>query len=127
MDLGTLSPHAPWPPGTHITGRGIWFGRVFAAWPFVVVEETETHIAAYIPPGSVWKRPTNLAGNDIRLPHGDWRLRDDVWHGHGMVRSFSRLQACMMAVATPNLVGKGRTASCNDGVRSSPPSQRAPP
>ena len=79
-----------WASGTHITGRGIWFGRVFAAWPFVVVEETDELIAAYIPPGAIWKRPADLEGNDVRLPHGDWGYNDDVWHGHGMVRIFVR-------------------------------------
>ena len=79
-----------WAPGTHITGRNIWHGRVFTAWCFVVVEETDDVIAAYTPPGTVWKRPTDLEGNDIRLPHGEWRLRDDVWYGRGMVRVFVR-------------------------------------
>ncbi|MDA1061908.1 MAG: DUF402 domain-containing protein [Chloroflexi bacterium] len=79
-----------WAPGTQITGRGLWFGRVFAAWPFVVVEETDELIAAYIPPGAVWKRPADLEGNDIRLPHGDWGHNDEVWHGHGAVRIFVR-------------------------------------
>jgi hypothetical protein len=75
-----------WPPGTHITGRSLWHGRVFAAWPYVVVDERDDMIALHTPPGAVWKRPTDIEGNDIRLPHGDWRLRDDVWYGHGVVR-----------------------------------------
>jgi len=41
-------------------------------WPFVVVEETDELIAAYIPPGAIWARPVDLQGNDIRLQHGDW-------------------------------------------------------
>lgn len=77
-----------WRPGTSITGRSIWHGRVFTAWPFVVVEDRGDVIAACTPPGSLWKRPTDLGGNDIRLPHGEWLLRDDVWHGLGMVRIF---------------------------------------
>lgn len=77
-----------WQPGDHITGRSIWFGRPFAAWPFVVVEDREDALAVCIPPGAVWKRPTDLDGNDIRLPHGEWGLRDDVWYGPGMVRVF---------------------------------------
>jgi hypothetical protein len=79
-----------WARGTHITGRGIWFGRVFGAWPFVVVEDSAELIAAYIPPGAVWKRLADLRGNDIRLPHGEWGYNDDVWRGHGMVRIFVR-------------------------------------
>jgi len=77
-----------WAPGTHITGRNIWHGRIFTVWNFIVVEDTSDFIAAYTPPGTVWKRPTDLAGNDSRLPHGEWRLRDDVWYGHGAVRVF---------------------------------------
>jgi Protein of unknown function (DUF402) len=77
-----------WQPGTHITVQNIWHGRVFSAFPFVVVEETAELIVTYPPPGTVWKRPIDLAGRDIRLPHGTWRLRDDVWYGHGTLRIF---------------------------------------
>ena len=79
-----------WHPGTPITGRSLWCGRVFAAWPFVVVEDRGDTIAAFTPPGAVWRRPTDLEGNDIRLPHVAWRLRDDIWYGRGMVRVFIR-------------------------------------
>ena len=77
-----------WRPGDHITGRSIWFGRPFAAWPFVVVEDRGDLLAVCIPTGGVWKRPTDLAGNDIRLPHGEWSFRDDTWYGPGMVRVY---------------------------------------
>ncbi len=77
-----------WQPGDHITGRSIWFGRPFAAWPFVVVEDRGDVLVVCIPPGGVWKRPTDLDGNDIWLPHGEWSFRDDPWHGHGMVRIY---------------------------------------
>ena len=55
----------PWQPGTFITGRSFWYGRVFAAWPFAVVEDRGDVIAACMPPGTVWKRPTDLEGNDM--------------------------------------------------------------
>lgn len=77
-----------WRPGDHITGRSIWFGRPFAAWPFVVVEDRGDVLAVCIPTGGVWKRPTDVAGNDIRLPHGEWSFRDDAWYGPGMVRIY---------------------------------------
>ena len=77
-----------WAPGTSITGRSIYYGRVFTSWAFVIVEDRGDVIAACTPPGTVWKRPTDLDGNDIRLPHGEWLLRDDVWYGRGMVRVF---------------------------------------
>ena len=77
-----------WQPGDYITGRNIWHGRVFTAWVFVVVEDRGDVIAAFTPPGTVWKSPTDLEGNDIRLPHGEWLLRDNIWHGRGMVRVF---------------------------------------
>jgi hypothetical protein len=79
-----------WPSGTHITVRNIWLGRVFTAFPFVVVEETAALIATYIPPGTVWKRPIDRTGRDIRLPHGAWQMRDDTWYGHGALRLFVR-------------------------------------
>jgi hypothetical protein len=77
-----------WQPGTHITVRNIWHGKVFSAFPFVIVEETAELIVTYLPPGAVWKRPIDLVGRDMRLPHGTWRLRDAVWYGHGMLRIF---------------------------------------
>ncbi len=79
-----------WAPGTHITARSIWGGRIFAASCFVVIEDSGDVITACTPPGTVWKRPTDLDGNDIRLPHVEWRLRDDVWRGRGMVRVWIR-------------------------------------
>ncbi len=91
-----------WQPGTHITVRNVWHGRVFSAYPFVVVEEAVALIVTYIPPGAVWKRPTDLVGRDIRLPHGEWQLRDDTWYGHGMLRFFVRGAAhSMMAFRKP--------------------------
>ena len=49
-----------WQPGDHISGRSIWFGRPFAAWPFVVVEDRGDVLAVCIPTGGVWKRPPDL-------------------------------------------------------------------
>jgi hypothetical protein len=87
-----------WQSGEHITVRNIWQGRVFSAYPFVVVEESTALIVTYIPPGAVWKRPTDSRGRDIRLPLGEWRL----WHGHGMLRFFVRGAAhSMMAFRKP--------------------------
>ena len=79
-----------WKAGDCITARNIWDGRVFTAWPFLVVEDRGDVIAAFMPAGALWMRPTDLDGNDIRLPHGPWRLRGDVWRGHGLVRVFVR-------------------------------------
>lgn len=79
-----------WHPGAHITVRNIWHGRVFSAYPFVVVEESASLIVTYIPRGALWKRATDLRGRAIRLPHGEWQLRDALWYGHGMLRFFVR-------------------------------------
>ena len=75
---------AIWQPGTHITVRNIWQGQVFSAYPFVVVEDTSEWVATYVPPGTGWKRPVDLQGRDIRLPYGEWKLRDDAWYGDGV-------------------------------------------
>ena len=80
----------PWQPGMHITVRNIWQGRVFSAFPFVVVEETAQFIATHIAPGATWKRPMDVQGRDIRMPHGEWQLRCDAWYGHGVLRLFMR-------------------------------------
>ncbi len=79
--------HVRWSPGTHITVRNIWQGRIFSAYP-VVVADTADLIATYVPAGAGWKRPVDFQGRAIRIPHGEWRLRDEVWYGHGVLRIF---------------------------------------
>lgn len=80
---------ASWQPETPITVRNIWHGRVFSALPLVVVEDTAELIAAYIPPGTVWKRPTDLARYPMKdgvfdplLFHLCLDLLQDVPHRH---------------------------------------------
>lgn len=96
-----------WQPGTHITVRNIWHGRVFSAFPFVVVEDTADLITTYIPPGTVWKQPTDRVGCAMRLPHGVWELRDAVWYGHGTLRIFVRGAAhSVLVFRTPGTVNR---------------------
>ena len=67
-----------WAPGTFITGRSIWYGRVFTSRPFVVVEDRGDVIAACTPPGTVWKRPTDLRATTCSGPLRDPRAARTV-------------------------------------------------
>ena len=62
---------ASWPPGTHITARNIWRGRVFSAYPFVVIEETRELIATYIAPGTIWKHRMLRGRSPLGVALGD--------------------------------------------------------
>jgi hypothetical protein len=62
-----------WHSGTHITERNIWHGQVLSAFLFILVGDTATRIMTDLPPGTMWKRPVDLTGHDLRLPHGAFR------------------------------------------------------
>ena len=66
--------------------RSVWRGRVWAAQPFNVVEDSDEALTLYIPPGSSRKRPVWADGSHARLPLEGWLLRDEVWHGSGVLR-----------------------------------------
>lgn len=66
--------HVRWSPGTHITVRNIWQGRIFSAYPVVVVADTADLIATYV--------------QRVRAGNGPSSLRDEVWYGHGVLRIF---------------------------------------
>ncbi len=82
-----------WEAGTHVVVRNVWHGRVFSAYPLVVVEDTADLVVLFIPAGAVWKKPVRADGSNVRIPHGDWTLQDDVWYGHGALRFFPTAEA----------------------------------
>jgi hypothetical protein len=47
-----------WEAGAHVVVRNVWHGRVFSAYPFVVVEDTADLVVLFIPAGAVWKKPS---------------------------------------------------------------------
>lgn len=64
-------------PGDHITLREIWQGNVWTVRPQIVVRDEPGLIALYMPTGSPWLRPVDANGFYVRLPGGDWSLKQD--------------------------------------------------
>jgi len=73
---------ARWQPGDEFLLREVHHGRVWAARPATVVEDTAELTALYLPPGMRWKRPVashSLA--PLRMPAQQWRLDDATLAG----------------------------------------------
>lgn len=65
-------PHY-WKPGDQVVHRTVWEGKPRAAWPVIVVRDSEHFTALYLSAGTRFKR------TDVRLPIWPWSLVDDVW------------------------------------------------
>lgn len=77
-----------WVAGTQVMARNIWHGRVFSAFPFLVVEDRDDLVTLFLPPGAVWKRPIQRDGSHARIPYGTWTHTDEAWYGQGALRFF---------------------------------------
>lgn len=77
-----------WQAGAHVVVRNVWHGRVFSAYPLIVVEDTADLVVLFIPVGTIWKKPIYMDGSNARIPYGDWTLKEDVWYGRGALRFF---------------------------------------
>jgi len=64
-----------WRPGDEIALREVWRGRVWSALPSTVVEDSPEQRALLIWPGTPWMIPVGADGNELRIPVGDWTLR----------------------------------------------------
>ena len=53
--------------------RSVWDGRIRAAWPDTVVQDSDDLLALYLAKGTRFKR------TDRRMPLGGWSLIDDIW------------------------------------------------
>jgi hypothetical protein len=67
-------------PGEAIVRREVWCGRPKVAWGGIVVEDTPSLLALYMPEGS----PLAFADDFFGAPH-PWSHRDR-WHGHGVLQ-----------------------------------------
>ncbi len=73
---------ARWQPGDEFLLREVHRGRVWAARPATVVEDTAALTALYLPPGMSWKRPVALdLVTPLRIPAQQWLLEDATWAG----------------------------------------------
>lgn len=70
-----------WPAGTSVTLRHVWFGRVWAAIPMTVVEDTPTRRSLYVAPGTVFMAPNCTRAEHLRvLASGKWALIEITWN-----------------------------------------------
>lgn len=85
--LGGCVPERPFlKKGDTVVLREIWQGKVWSAKPVIVVQDTPTMVALYLPPGTPYKQPKTLNGEDV-MPttrvQGEWLLADNVWPEDG--------------------------------------------
>jgi predicted RNA-binding protein associated with RNAse of E/G family len=62
-------------PGDRVALREIWHGRVWAAFPVVVVEDRDDVFMNHIPAGVTIQEPVAEDGIPLRLPSARWSLR----------------------------------------------------
>ena len=67
--------------------RGL-LGRVWAARPVRVVEDTSDLVAVYMAPGTWWKRPVGAHGAPLRMQDSAWELADVQRTGNAALRLF---------------------------------------
>ena len=70
-------PLKRWSPGKQVVVRGMWNGKILTAWAMTVIQDSEDVLALYMPIGTPSKLPHNYPA--VRLPVGDWQLRDASW------------------------------------------------
>jgi protein associated with RNAse G/E len=84
---GTMGP--VWSRGQVVVHQEVWAGRLWAARPLVVVEDTEERVLLWIPQGTRRKVPITpphrVDPADVHtrtiesLQHRDWLLGDHIW------------------------------------------------
>jgi hypothetical protein len=76
-----------WNPGDGVLWRSVVNGAVRWAIPHAFVEETAAHVALYVRPGTVGRRPrTSLLDDFDQLRTGRWEHEDHVWRTHHVLR-----------------------------------------
>lgn len=68
--------------GAPVALREIWDGRVFAARPATVVEDSPERSVFYVPPVIRCLQARSSDGAEVRIPTREWRLEDVEWHHH---------------------------------------------
>ncbi len=77
-----------WHPGEAVALREVWAGRVFAARPATVVEDSPARTVFYVPPVVQGLEPRSDDGDTVRIPDREWRLEDSEMR-HRPVLSFA--------------------------------------
>jgi hypothetical protein len=68
-----------WEPGQVIVVREVWCGKIYSAMPHLVVRDSESLSALYLPPGTPCLWPHTRAGETIRIPTNEWVLDGEAW------------------------------------------------
>jgi len=76
---GLASAAAALQPGRAVALRELIRGKVWTATPATVVEDGPSLLALFTPAGARCKRPALADGGPLRLPQGDWILREESW------------------------------------------------
>ncbi len=72
-----------WSPGDHVILRHVYAGKVWAAIPVTVVEDSAQLISVYVRPGTEFAAPLCSRDEHLRvLSSGDWTLQLLSWFGH---------------------------------------------
>jgi hypothetical protein len=83
----TSQPH--FSPGQTVITRTLWQGKIWAAGPYFVVQDTPELLAMYIVPGALFFRPFTRSGGRITPSariSGDFIIREAVWSDFVMLR-----------------------------------------
>jgi predicted RNA-binding protein associated with RNAse of E/G family len=78
LDMSTGTPSPRWSRGDHVVLREIWNGRVWSAWPSVVVEDRPDQLIVYVPAGATVKHAARADGRELRLYEDRWTFADRV-------------------------------------------------
>ena len=92
-----MNPRDHWLHGAHITLRQVWFGKVWAAFPVTIVEDSPSRIAVYISPGAIFMAPICRREDYLReLASTDWQLCEYTWRDEPMLWSTVPGEACSL-------------------------------
>lgn len=75
-DGGADDQITPFEPGATVAIRELWDGRVWFARPATVVRDDPNLTMLVVHPHATAKEPVDPAGVPLRIPTGDWTLRD---------------------------------------------------
>jgi len=79
---------APRDLGAPVAIRELWGGRLWAAYPAVLVQDSAEQRMFCIPPGTRWMAAADPRGTLLRLPTARWRLAERRWENRWIL-SFS--------------------------------------
>ena len=84
-----------WTSGTQILIRHIWFGKIWAAFPVTVIEDSIKRITVYLASGTPFMAPACTRAEYLNvLASRKWQLIQNTWHGQNMLWRSVPGEAC---------------------------------